>query len=121
MLSAKNIKNIFLGESLKIKKKRICVFIIASIILLQSKVISSYVEKINLKVTAQIAKPILVVNHDEKIVGNYSDIKNVPDGVSCTPFCPVTQLDCITIFPFLKKYTLCEDLSTSIYVFPILL
>lgn len=79
MLSAKNIKNIFLGESLKIKKKKICVFIIASIILLQSKVISSYVEKINLKVTAQIAKPIFVVNHDEKIVGNYSDIKNVPE------------------------------------------
>lgn len=48
-------------------------------IFLESKVVAGYVEKINLKVTGTIAKPIFVVNHDEKIVGNFSNIAKVPE------------------------------------------
>lgn len=47
--------------------------------LLEVTTIAGYIEKINLKVTAQIAKPILNIVHDEKISGNYSDINKIPE------------------------------------------
>lgn len=43
------------------------------------KVIGGYVEKINLKVTATIAKPIFEVYYDDKIFGNYSNVSQIPE------------------------------------------
>ncbi len=60
-------------------KRKIYICIILFIILFECKVVAGYVEKINLKVTAQIAKPIFIVNNDEKIKGNYSYINEIPE------------------------------------------
>lgn len=64
---------------MNIKNIKKCIIIILCIIFLECKVIAGYVEKINLKVAGQIAKPIFAVNEDEEIVGNYSNLSNLPE------------------------------------------
>lgn len=64
---------------IKIKRIKICILIILILLLFEYKSIAGYIQKINLKVNAQIAMPILEVNHDEQIIGNYFDISNIPE------------------------------------------
>lgn len=62
----------------KINKKTI-ILIILIIVLCKSRSIAGYIEKINIRVTAQIAKSILDINYDEKISGNYLDVNKIPE------------------------------------------
>lgn len=64
---------------INIKKIKIYIFVLIIINIFQVKAVAGYIEKINLKVTAEIAKIIFEVNHAEKISGNYSNIDEVPE------------------------------------------
>lgn len=61
------------------KKIKTIILIICALFLLEAKAIAGYIEKINLKVTAQIAIPVLEISGSEKISGNYSEISRVPE------------------------------------------
>lgn len=60
-------------------KRKIYIFIIVFVLIFEVRVIAGYIEKINLKVTGEIAKPIFIVNYDKEIKGNYSNISEIPE------------------------------------------
>ncbi len=61
-------------------KKNFKIFILFLIILLfEIKTFAGYIQKINLEVIAEIAKPVFIVNHDEKVIGNFSNINEIPN------------------------------------------
>lgn len=64
---------------IKIKRIKICIFLVLILLLFEYKSIAGYIQKINLKVTGKLAIPVFEVSHDEKITGKYSDIKEVPE------------------------------------------
>lgn len=64
---------------IKIKRIKICIFIILILLLLKYQSIAGYIQKVDLKISGKIAIPIFEVNYDEKITGNYSDILNIPE------------------------------------------
>lgn len=59
-------------------KRKIYIFITIFILLLEIRSIAGYIEKINLNVSGEIARPIFIVNYDEEIKGNYSSISEIP-------------------------------------------
>lgn len=78
-------------------KRKIYIYIILFILLLECRAIAGYIEKINLKVSGQIAKPIFIVNHEEEIKGNYSNINEVPEYTfeikNCNENNEISQMD----------------------------
>ena len=61
------------------KIKKVYIIMIIFIAVFEVKTVAGYTKMINLKVTAEIAQPIFIVQNDETISGNYSDIINIPE------------------------------------------
>lgn len=61
------------------KKIKTIILIIGIFTIFEIRAVAGYIEKINLKVIAQIAMPILEVTSSEKISGNYYKISEVPE------------------------------------------
>lgn len=78
-------------------KRKIYIFIIVFVLLFEARVVAGYIEKINLKVTGEIAKPIFIVNYDEEIKGNYFNISEVPEYTfeikNCNEENQISQMD----------------------------
>lgn len=58
------------------KKKIFILFLI--ILFFEIKTFAGYIQKINLEVIGEIAKPIFIVDHDDVVNGNFSNINEIP-------------------------------------------